>query len=208
MSAKKNRKTRPKHCKTSAKHRKTLFFKKTLATHRKTPAKHPQNTAKHRKTHLLTKQTELANKPLRSRFNKGREGKLSIPPIGSKDAVTDSTSRPGRSGRKLGFTRIYPIRILVVGGWGSPVGGFPPCGVSPRGVWGLPPSGSFVARSSLAFMSSVSVPSGVPVPGRPPGHQHLSNLVVCPIYGTSFTNISEFRKFSKNSRSIFATAVG
>jgi len=34
----------------------------------------------------------------------------------------------------------------AVGGWGSPVGGFPPCGVSPRGVWGLPPSGSFVAR--------------------------------------------------------------
>jgi len=33
-----------------------------------------------------------------------------------------------------------------VGGWGSPAGCFPPCGVSPRGVWGLPPSGSFVAR--------------------------------------------------------------
>jgi len=27
-----------------------------------------------------------------------------------------------------------------VGGWGSPVVGcFPPCGVSPRGVWGLCP---------------------------------------------------------------------
>ena len=38
-------------------------------------------------------------------------------------------------------------RKLVVGGWGSPVGGFPPCGVSRCGVWGLPPSGSFVARS-------------------------------------------------------------
>jgi len=45
-------------------------FQKTLAKHHKTPAKHPQNTpqntAKHHKTHLLTKQTELANKPLRS----------------------------------------------------------------------------------------------------------------------------------------------
>jgi len=53
----------------NAKHRKTLFFRKhsTLAKHRKTPAKHPQNTAKHHKTHLLTKQTELANKSLRSR---------------------------------------------------------------------------------------------------------------------------------------------
>ena len=63
------RKTRPKHCKTSAKHRKTLFFVK----HSQNTAKHPQNTrktpqniAEHHKTDLLTKQTELANKPLRS----------------------------------------------------------------------------------------------------------------------------------------------
>ena len=63
------RKTRPKHCKTSAKHRKTLFFE----THLQNTAKHPQNTrktpqniAKHHKTDLLTKQTELANNPLRS----------------------------------------------------------------------------------------------------------------------------------------------
>ena len=62
MSTKINRKTRPKHCKTSTKHRKTLFFKK----HLQNTTKHPQNTAKHHKTHLLTKQTELANKPLRS----------------------------------------------------------------------------------------------------------------------------------------------
>jgi len=45
-------------------------FQKTLAKHHKHPQntrKTPQNTAKHHKTHLLTKQTELANKPLRSR---------------------------------------------------------------------------------------------------------------------------------------------
>jgi len=66
---KKNRKTRPKHCKTSAKHRKTLFLKKhsqNTAKHPQNTRKTPQNTAKHHKTHLLTKQTELANKPLRS----------------------------------------------------------------------------------------------------------------------------------------------
>ena len=39
-----------------------------------------------------------------------------------------------------------PLPKGPVGGWGFPVGCFPPCGVSPRGVWGLPPSGSFVAR--------------------------------------------------------------
>jgi len=56
MSTKNIRKTRPKHCKTSAKHRKTLycFFKNTRKTPqntRKTPAakhrKTPQNTTKH-----------------------------------------------------------------------------------------------------------------------------------------------------------------
>ena len=37
---------------------------------------------------------------------------------------------------------------VCVGGRGSPAGCFPPCGVSPRGVWGLCcPSVSFVARS-------------------------------------------------------------
>jgi len=54
-------------------HRKTqntvfLNTRKTPQNTRKTPAKHhktPQNTTKH-KTHLLTKQTELTNKPLRS----------------------------------------------------------------------------------------------------------------------------------------------
>jgi len=56
MSTKNIRKTRPKHCKTSAKHRKTpqntLFQKNTRKTPqntRKTPAKHrktPQNTTK------------------------------------------------------------------------------------------------------------------------------------------------------------------
>jgi len=71
MSTKYICKTRPKHCKTSAKHRKTLFFGK----HSQNTAKHPQNTrktpqniAKHHKTDLLTKQTELANKPLRSQL--------------------------------------------------------------------------------------------------------------------------------------------
>jgi len=61
MSTKNIRKTRPKHCKTSAKHRKTpqnTVFQKTLAKHHKTPAKHPQNTAKHRKT----PQNRFANK--------------------------------------------------------------------------------------------------------------------------------------------------
>jgi len=50
------------------------------------------------------------------------------------------------------------------------VGCFPPCGVSPRGVWGLPPSGSFVARGCyLSVMSAVF--SAVPASGRPPGQQ-------------------------------------
>ena len=41
---------------------------------------------------------------------RGAKEKLSIPPIGCiKILLADSTSRPGRSGRKLGFTRIYPI---------------------------------------------------------------------------------------------------
>jgi len=57
--------------KTSAKHRKTLVFKKhsqNTTKHPQNTRKTPQNTAKHHKTHLLTiKQTELANKPLRSR---------------------------------------------------------------------------------------------------------------------------------------------
>jgi len=43
----------------------------------------------------------------------------------------------------------------AVGGWGFPVGCFPPCGVSPRGVWGLPPSGSFVKRCCIAFLSDM-----------------------------------------------------
>jgi len=67
-------KTRPKHCKTSAKHRKTLFFKKHsqhTTKHPQNTRKTPQNTAKHHKTHLLTKQTDLANKPLRSRVPPG-----------------------------------------------------------------------------------------------------------------------------------------
>jgi len=46
------------------------FSKNTRKTPQNTPQntrRTPQNTAKHHKTHLLTKQTELANKPLRSR---------------------------------------------------------------------------------------------------------------------------------------------
>jgi len=43
--------TRPKHCKTSAKHRKTLFFKK----HSQNTSKHPQNT---RKTPQNTKKNQ------------------------------------------------------------------------------------------------------------------------------------------------------
>ena len=55
---------------------------------------------------------------------------------------------------------------------GSPVGGFPPCGVSPRGVWGLPPLRFLCRALLLAFMSCVPDASGVPVPGRPPGYKH------------------------------------
>ena len=69
MSTKNIRKTRSKHCKTPAKHRKTLFFKKhsqNTTKHPQNTRKTPQNTAKHHKTDLLTKQTKLANKPLRS----------------------------------------------------------------------------------------------------------------------------------------------
>ena len=73
------RKTRPKHCKTPAKHRKTLFFKKhlqnTTKKHPQSTRKTPQNTAKHHKTHLLTKQTELANKLLRSHRAQARLGR-------------------------------------------------------------------------------------------------------------------------------------
>ena len=67
MTTQNIRKTRPKSCKTHAKTPQNTVFHKTHATHHKTPAKHKtQNTAKHHKTHLLTKQTELPNKPLRS----------------------------------------------------------------------------------------------------------------------------------------------
>jgi len=51
----------------TAKHCFATNTRKTPQNTRKTPAKHPQNTAKHHKTDLLTKQTKLANKPLRSR---------------------------------------------------------------------------------------------------------------------------------------------
>jgi len=59
-----------KHSQDTAKHRKTLFFEKHLqntAKHPQNTCKTPQNIAKHHKTDLLTKQTELANNPLRSR---------------------------------------------------------------------------------------------------------------------------------------------
>ena len=48
----------------------TVFQKKhsqNTTKHPQNTCKTPQNTANHHKTHLLTKQTELANKPLRSR---------------------------------------------------------------------------------------------------------------------------------------------
>jgi len=69
MSAKiHSQNTRTKHCKTPAKHRKTLLSIKHSKKNHKTPQKNtretPQNT-KHHNAHLLTKQTELANKPLR-----------------------------------------------------------------------------------------------------------------------------------------------
>jgi len=45
--------------------------RKTPQNTRKNTRKTPQNTAKHdHKTHLLTKQTKLANKPLRSHFRR------------------------------------------------------------------------------------------------------------------------------------------
>jgi len=73
LTQKMSKKTFAKHvqniAKHSQKHRKTLFFKKhwqNTTKHPQNTHKTPQNTAKHHKRHLLTKQTELANKPLRS----------------------------------------------------------------------------------------------------------------------------------------------
>jgi len=41
----------------------------------------------------------------------------------------------------------YIVYYTTVGGWGSPAGCFPPCGVSPRDVWGLLPL-RFLCRAS------------------------------------------------------------
>jgi len=67
------KKTFAKHVQNIAKHpqntAKHCFSKNTRETQqntRKTPINHRKHTAKHHKTHLLSKQTELANKPLRS----------------------------------------------------------------------------------------------------------------------------------------------
>jgi len=61
--------TKQKHVQNIAKHpqntAKHCFSKNTRKTPQNT-RKTPQNIAKHHKTDLLTKQTELANKPLRS----------------------------------------------------------------------------------------------------------------------------------------------
>ena len=43
---------------------------------------------------------------------------------------------------------------MCVGGWGFPLGCFPPCGVSPRGVWGLPPP-VLLSRVVATFHSDV-----------------------------------------------------
>jgi len=63
------KKTFAKHVQNIAKHpqntAKHCFSKNTRKTRQNTQ-KHQKNTAKHHKTHLLTKQTKLANKPLRS----------------------------------------------------------------------------------------------------------------------------------------------
>jgi len=62
------RKTPQTHCK-------TLFLKKhsqNTTKHPQNTRKTPQNTAKHHKTDLLTKQTKLANKPLRSQVRISR----------------------------------------------------------------------------------------------------------------------------------------
>ena len=69
MSTKNIGKTRVKHVQNIAKHPQNTA-KHCFSYTRKTPQntrKTPQNTTKNHKTHLLTKQTELANKPLRSR---------------------------------------------------------------------------------------------------------------------------------------------
>jgi len=77
-----------------------------------------------------------------------------------------------------------------VGGWGSPVCCFPPCGVPPRGVWGLCPLRSSVDAFSMmpprplptagcsepdsSWQSAAARPGttlSVPAPGRPPGHR-------------------------------------
>jgi len=65
---KKHSQNTPKTLQNIRKTPQNTVFQKTLAKHHKTPAEHPQNTAKHRITYLLTKQTKLANKPLRSRL--------------------------------------------------------------------------------------------------------------------------------------------
>jgi len=73
LTQKTSTKTFAKHVQNIAKHpqntAKHCFFKKHskhTTKHPQNTRKTPQNTAKHPETHLLTKQTELANKPLRS----------------------------------------------------------------------------------------------------------------------------------------------
>ena len=97
--------------------------------------------------------------------------------------ITNALAKTALAGTSVNDTacRSHPLRLYMrengsfgrcwrVGG--SPVGGFPPCGVSPRGVWGLPPLRFLCRALLLAFMSCVPDASGVPVPGRPPGYKH------------------------------------
>jgi len=55
-----------KHPQNTAKHCSSKKHSQNTTKHPQNTHKTPQNTAKHHKTHLLAKQTELANKPLRS----------------------------------------------------------------------------------------------------------------------------------------------
>jgi len=101
-------------------------------------------------------------------------------------------------GQESRGTGVYPPpcigqnTTLPVGGWGSPVCCFPPCGVSPRGVWGLCPLRSSDDAFSMMMSPRAEPTSGcsepdsswqsaaarpgttlsVPAPGRPPGHRH------------------------------------
>jgi len=93
-------------CKTPQNTAKHCFSKNTRKppqnTH-KTPAEHRKHIAKHHKTDLLTKQTELTNKPLGSRQN-GQEarGRHSVRPLARRPRGASGTlEKPSPFGPSL-----------------------------------------------------------------------------------------------------------